>query len=110
MDSESSSEVVLRHQLGVQTRQIDRVLNHHRIPASVSGGEVRPKAVSFDLQTQIAHGLERIRGLKDDLMSALGVGEVAVAQDGGQWQLRVARPDDPPVPLLRLMNCSRCAL
>ncbi len=76
MDSESSTEVRLRHQLDVQTRQIDRVLSRHRIPASVSGGEVRPKIVSFDLQTQISSGLERIRGLKDDLMSALGVGEV----------------------------------
>ncbi len=103
MDSERA-EVRLRHQLDVQTRQIDRVLNHHRIPATVSGGEVRPKMVSFDLQTQIAYGLERIRGLKDDLMTALGVGEVAVSQDDGQWRLRVARPDDPPVPLLRLMN------
>ncbi len=104
MDSESSTEVRLRHQLDVQTRQIDRVLSRHRIPASVSGGEVRPKIVSFDLQTQISSGLERIRGLKDDLMSALGVGEVAVSQDSGQWRLRVAQPDDPPVPLLRLMN------
>lgn len=98
------AEVKLRHQLDVQTRQIDRVLNHHRVPATVSGGEVRPKVVSFDLQTQIAHGLERIRGLKDDLMTALGVGDVVVSQDEGQWRLRVARPDDPPVPLLRLMN------
>lgn len=98
------AEVKLRHQLDVQTRQIDRVLNHHRVPATVSGGEVRPKVVSFDLQTQIAHGLERIRGLKDDLMTALGVGDVVVSQDDGQWRLRVARPDDPPVPLLRLMN------
>jgi len=104
MDSEPTAEVRLRHQLDVQTRQIARVLNHHRIPATVSGGEVRPKVVSFDLQTQIAHGLERIRGLRDDLMTALGVGEVAVAQDDGQWRLRVARPDDPPVPLLRLMG------
>lgn len=94
----------MRHQLDVQTRQIHRVLNHHRIPAAVSGGEVRPKVVNFNLQTQIAYGLERIRGLKDDLMTALGVGEVAMSQDGDQWRLRVARPDDPPVPLLRLMS------
>ena len=78
------AEVKLRHQLDVQTRQIDRVLNHHRVPATVSGGEVRPKVVSFDLQTQIAHGLERIRGLKDDLMTALGVGDVVVSHDDGQ--------------------------
>jgi S-DNA-T family DNA segregation ATPase FtsK/SpoIIIE len=59
--------------------------------------------VSFDLQTQIAAGLERVRGLKDDIKTALGVGDVALTQDDGRWRLRVARPDDPPVPLLKLL-------
>lgn len=36
-------------------------------------------------------------------MSALGVGDVALTQDNGRWRLRVDRPDDPPVPLLRLL-------
>lgn len=103
MNTEPSSEARLQHQLDVQSQQINRVLSYHQIPASVSGGEVRPKVVSFDLQTQIAAGLERIRGLKSDLMSALGVGDVALTQNGGNWRLRVAQPDDPPVPLLRLL-------
>lgn len=104
MDTEPNSETRLRHQLDVQTRQINRVLNHHRIPATVAGGDVRSRVVNFDLQTQIAAGLERVRGLKSDLKSALGVGEVALTQDSGRWRLRVARPDDPPVPLLRLLD------
>lgn len=104
MESETPSEARLRHQLDVQSRQINRVLSHHRIPATVAGGEVRPRVVSFDLQTQILAGLERIRGLKGDLMSALGVGDVAFTHEGGQWHLRVSRPDDPPVPLLRLIS------
>jgi S-DNA-T family DNA segregation ATPase FtsK/SpoIIIE len=103
METEPSSEARLRHQLGVQSRQINRVLSSHQVPASVAGGEVRPKVVSFDIQTQIAAGLERIRGLKGDLISALGVGDVALSRDDGQWRLQVARPEDPPVPLLRLL-------
>lgn len=103
MESEPTSEARLRHQLDVQSRQINRVLRRHKVPATVTGGVVRPKVVRFDLQTQIATGLERIRDLKSDLMSALGVGDVAFTHDDGQWRLRVSRPDDPPVPLLRLL-------
>lgn len=103
MESEPSSEARLRHQLDIQARQINKVLSRHQVPASVVGGEVRPRVVNFDLQTQISAGLEKIRGLKGDVMSALGVGDVTFTQDNGRWRLRVARPDDPPVPLLRLL-------
>jgi hypothetical protein len=78
-------------------------LNHHRVPATISGGTVRSRLVSFDLQTQIAAGLERILGLKRDLGSALGVGDVGLIRNNGRWHLQVPRPEDPPVPLFRLM-------
>ncbi len=103
MESEPLSEARLRHQLDVQSRQINRVLDHHNVPAGVVGGTVRPRVVSFDLQSQIAAGLERVRGLKEDLMSALGVRDIAVVREEGQWRLRVTRPDDAPVPLLPLL-------
>jgi len=103
MNREPLADKRLRHQLSVQVQQITRVLNHHRVPASVEGGKVQPQQISFDVQTQLAAGLERVRGLKDDLISALGVGDVAVVREEGQWRLRVARPDDAPVPLLRLL-------
>ena len=102
MDAEKLSKARLRHQLGVQAQQINRVLSHHHVPATVAGGVVRSRMISFDLQTQLAAGLERIRGLKDDLVSALGVSDVSVVREDGQWRLRVGRPDDGPVPLLRL--------
>ncbi|MCB8935783.1 MAG: hypothetical protein H6663_09985 [Candidatus Promineofilum sp.] len=73
MEQESSSEARLRHQLDVQSQQISRVLTHHRVPATITGGTVRSRLVSFELQTQIAAGLEKILGLKRDLGSALGV-------------------------------------
>jgi S-DNA-T family DNA segregation ATPase FtsK/SpoIIIE len=104
MNTEPSSETRLRHQLDIQSRQINRVMSHHRVPAVVSGGEIQPRAVSFDLQTQITASLERIRGLKDDLIKALGVGDVALSSEDDRWRLRVARPDDPPVPLLKLLD------
>ena len=102
MDAEKLSKARLHHQLGVQAQQINRVLSHHHVPATVAGGVVRSRMISFDLQTQLAAGLERVRGLKDDLISALGVSDVSVVREDGQWRLRVGRPDDAPVPLLRL--------
>mgnify|MGYP003621086168 CR=1 FL=1 len=98
MDQEPLSQARLRHFLDVQSRQIARVLNHHRVPASVVGGSVQSRTVSYDLQTHLTAGLERVRGLKDDLKSALGVGDVAVVREEGQWRLRVGRPEDAAVP------------
>ena len=103
MEQESSSEARLKHQLDVQSQQINRVLNHHRVPATITGGTVRSRLVSFDLQTQIAAGLEKILGLKRDLGSALGVGDVGLTRNNGRWRLQVPRPEDAPVPLFRLL-------
>ncbi|CUS05533.2 conserved protein of unknown function [Candidatus Promineifilum breve] len=103
MDTEPTSETRLRHQLDVQTQQINRVLNHHRIPATIAGGEVQSRVVNFDLQTQIAAGREQVRRLKNDLKTALGVGDVGLSQGDGRWRLRVARPDEAAVPLLKLL-------
>lgn len=102
-ESERPSEARLRHQLDVQAQQINRVLSHHQVPASVTGGTVHSRVVQFNLQTQIHAGIERIRGLKDDLITALGVNDVAVSRENDRWQLNVSRPDDPPVPLLKLL-------
>ena len=104
MENEPSSEARLKHQLDVQTRQINRVLSHHRIPAIVTGGTVRSRVVNFDLQSQLTAGVERIRGLGDDLKAALGVGGVSVSQRDGFWRVRVPQPDESPVPLLKLLS------
>lgn len=103
MEEESSSVASLRHQLNVQSQQINRVLTHHQIQAAVTGGSIRPHVVSFDLQTRLSAGLELARNLKDDLMTALGVSNMALIQDDGRWQLRLPQPDDAPVPLLKLL-------
>jgi DNA segregation ATPase FtsK/SpoIIIE-like protein len=96
-------EARLQHQLEVQSRQIERVFSHHQLTAQVAGGRVQRWAIDFDLQTQLSAGLERLRGLKEDLKAALGVADVQLRREGGQWRLHVARPYEPPVGLLPLM-------
>jgi S-DNA-T family DNA segregation ATPase FtsK/SpoIIIE len=100
----SFQEQKLRYQLEVQSHQIERVLSQHRLDARVEGGMVQAQTVSFDLQAQLAAGLDRLRHLQGDLMTALGVTDISVVREDGKLQLRIGRPYEPPVPLLPLLD------
>lgn len=94
----------LRHQLEIQSRQIERVFSTHQVSARVAGGQVETKSISFDLQSHLESGIHRLRGLKQDLLAVLGVQDVALVKDErGQWRLDIVRPHDPPVALLDLL-------
>lgn len=94
----------LRHQLEVQSRQIERVFSTHQVSARVAGGQVETQSIRFDLQSHLESGLHRLRGLKQDLLLALGVADVSLVKDeGGQWRLDIVRPHEPPVALLDLL-------
>ncbi|MDV7391108.1 FtsK/SpoIIIE domain-containing protein, partial [Arthrospira platensis SPKY1] len=85
------------------SRQIERVFSHHQLKAQVAGGRVRRWGIDFDLQTQLSAGLERLRALKEDLKTALGVVDIQLRREEGGWRLHVARPYEPPVALLPLL-------
>lgn len=103
MESQSIEESRLTHMLSVQSHQIERVFSHHQVPATVSGGKVSRHTLSFDLQAYFSGGLDRFRGLFEDLKSALGGRQPILANQAGRWQLRIARPAEPAVSLLRLL-------
>lgn len=93
----------LEHQLEIQSRQIETVLSQHQVSGHVAGGYVQPRTIRFDLASHLETGLERLRHIKQDLLSALGAadGELVPHSDG--WQLHVSRPEEPPVSLLNLL-------
>ncbi|MBK8905988.1 MAG: NACHT domain-containing protein [Anaerolineaceae bacterium] len=94
----------LRHQLEVQSRQIERVFSTHQVSARVAGGQVETQSIRFDLQSHLESGIHRLRGLKQDLLSVLGVADVSLVKDDkGQWRLDIMRPHEPPVALLDLL-------
>lgn len=95
-------EARLRHQLELQSQQIEQVFDQHQLTAQVAGGSVQPRAISFDLQT-LATGWGRLMGLKQDLMTALGTSSVQISREEGSWRLQVVRPEEPPVGLLDLL-------
>lgn len=99
-----NKEERLRHQLELQSRQIERVFSSHQVSARVAGGQVETQSIRFDLQSHLESGLHRLRGLKKDLLSVLGVADISlVKDDGGQWRLDIVRPHEPPVALLDLL-------
>lgn len=94
----------LRHQLEIQSRQIERVFSSHQVSARVAGGQVETQSIRFDLQSHLESGLHRLRGLKQELLAALGVRDVSLVKDTqGAWRLDIVRPHEPPVALLDLM-------
>lgn len=99
-----NKEKRLKHQLELQSRQIERVFSTHQVSARVAGGQVETRSIRFDLQSHLKSGLHRLHGLKKDLLSVLGVTDVSLKKDdNGQWQLDIVRPHDPPVALLDLL-------
>ncbi len=93
----------LNHRVQLQSRQIERVMDAHQLPAQVSGGTVSPQTIQFDLQTQLHGGWEWMRSLTDDLRQALGVPQISVSRENGRLQVSVARQVDVPVRLLDVM-------
>jgi hypothetical protein len=103
MEAKPIEETRLSHLLSVQSHQIEIVMSHHQIPATVTGGKVNRHTVSYDLQTQFTSGLDKIRGLFEDLKSALGGGQPSLTNESGNWELKIKRQAEPAVSLLKLL-------
>lgn len=91
------------HLVQLQSRQIEQVFSRHDVSAQIAGGHVSSRQVQFDLQAPVESGLNLLRGLKQELLAVLGVSDVQFTRNGGQFGLRVTRPEETPVPLLSLM-------
>lgn len=88
----------------VQSIQIEEFLNRHEVPAEVAGGTVRSRWVSFDLNTQISAGIDKLRGLGNELASTLGASDVNITKYDDRLQIAIKQPDNHPVDLLDLME------
>lgn len=94
----------LRHQLEVQSIQIEEFLHRHEVPAEVEGGTVRSRWVSFDLNTQLSAGLDKLRGLGNELASTLGVSDISITSQDDRLRIDIKQPDNHPVDLLDLLD------
>jgi S-DNA-T family DNA segregation ATPase FtsK/SpoIIIE len=98
-----SSDEKLRYSLDLQAHQIDAVLERHQVEGKVTSGSIQQRLVEFDVQAPLSAGLERMRGLKDSVIAALGVRDVAVTKQDGRWRLQIERAYEPPVALTALL-------
>ncbi len=92
----------LRHRLEVQTGQIEKVFARNQVPVEVTGGAIRPEALRFDMKVHLQDGLDRLRIIKNDLISALGVTDVRLNRNDGRVKLSVGRSHPHAVDLLDL--------
>ncbi len=93
----------LQHQLRLQSEQIERVFSQHQFSTQVAGGTVRPSLISFDLNSSLSQGWERLRELTHELKTALNVPDVRLSREDGQLKLHITRAEAPPVALLDLL-------
>lgn len=101
---ESLSSERLRHQLNVQSRQINRVFQGHDIPVEVTGGIVRDHSISFDLKKLPPTRMPNISVLKIQLTKALGVRRVTLVESEEHVQIHTTQTEDIPVSLLELLT------
>lgn len=93
----------LRHQLEVQSLQIEQVFARRRVPAQVSGGRIRQESIRFELQGQLAAGWDRLRELKAELLTALRARDVNIeVVEDGHLSIEVWPGEMYPVDLLDL--------
>ncbi len=95
--------MVNRQFLNEQADRIEAVLAAHRVPARVSGGDVSPRWVRFEVQTPLGAKVAAVQALKEELALALGAPSVRVDRQGGALAVEVPRPDPQPVPLRPLL-------
>lgn len=94
----------LRHRLELQALGIERIFLRNKLNATVEGGHVQSHWTTFRLQLPLATGRERLRSISRELQQALGVPQVQIAEEGGQWQVQVQQPPDARVQLLDLLD------
>lgn len=102
-DMEQKREERLRHQLEIQSMQIEGVFERHRLPSRVAGGQVGPGWIRFELQTQLAAAMERIQQIKQDLLRVLAASDITIAPQQDRLHIEVAQPATESVNLFDLL-------
>ena len=100
---EQKREERLRHQLEIQSMQIEGVFEQHQLPSRVAGGQVGPGWIRFELQTQLAAAMERVQQIKQDLLRVLVAHDITIAPQRDRLQIEVAQPAAESVNLLDLL-------
>jgi len=94
----------MRRMLEYQADRIEAVLAQHRVPARVTGGTVTPRWIRFQVLPPIGARISRIKGLAEELATALDAPTCRVARQGAAVMIEVPRQDARPVRLMPLLR------
>lgn len=94
-----------RRTLEMQADRIEAVLERHHVQARVTGGAVTPRFVRFQLVTDGATKVNKIKALADEIAMELNKREARIYREGAAIQVEVPRERPAPVRLLPL--CER---
>jgi S-DNA-T family DNA segregation ATPase FtsK/SpoIIIE len=89
----------------MQADRIEMLLQDHKAPARVTGGNVTPRWVQFLLQPAPGIKVNKVEALSREIAIALGATTARVRTEGGAVKVEVPRHDPQPVSLMRL--CAR---
>jgi len=99
----------MHHQvLHFQADRIEMVLASHKVPARVTGGQVTPRWVRYQVSTPLGVRVRQVAGLAEEIALSLGASSCRVYRQDGQLQVEVPRTDGQGVRLLDL--CRQLAL
>jgi S-DNA-T family DNA segregation ATPase FtsK/SpoIIIE len=93
-----------RTELDQQADRIEMLLQDHRAPARVTGGNVTPRWIQFLLQPAPGIKINKVEALSREIAVALGAPTARVRSEGGAVRVEVPRPDPQPIDLMRLLT------
>ena len=93
-----------KRELEFMADRIEAVLSSHRVRARVTGGTVTPRWVRFEVLPAVGARISRIKGLHEELASALDAPDCRVSRQGATVAIEIPRADPQPVRLLSLLR------
>lgn len=94
-----------RKELDQKADRIESLLNDHKSPAKVTGGNVTPRFIQFLLQPAPGIKVNKVESLSREIAIALGASTARVKAEGGAVKIEVPRSDPQPISLMRM--CTR---
>jgi len=93
-----------RRVLEFQSDRIEAVLAQHKVSARVTGGQVSPRWIQFQVLPALGARVSKIKGLAEELALALGSDTCRVSRQGGLVAVEIPRADPQVVRLLPLQR------
>jgi len=92
----------MRRRLEFEANRIEAVLGSHGISGRVTGGTMTPRGIRFQVLPAMSVDVSKIKGLSQELASALNVAECQVLRCGAAVTVEVPRNDPQPIRLALL--------